>query len=658
VEPLPLPPPAVDVERARAYPSVRLFTDRAEAVRPGFALDATTVEPVVRICRALDGIPLAIELAAARLRAMTPAQVARRLDDRFRLLAAGSRTALPRHRTLRALIDWSWDLLDEAEQALLRRLAVFSGGAAPETIRRVCAGGAVDPADVPDWLAALVEKSLVVIEERDGEVRYRLLQTIREYGLERLREAGESYRFHHEHAVEYLTLAQRAEPWLRTAQQLTWLHRLDAEQDNLHAALRWALTERKAALAVRLAVALGWYWWLRGQRGEGGGLTEEALLLANSAGLADDATALAYATGAMLLAGRADPDRTSAWLARSAEMVAQRGIRHPLLRLVGPMLHCLDEEPTDRAGDAFAQLVGDPDPWLGGVSRLLRAQIKLNAGARVEDALADLADTLTLLRRSGDRWGISIGLYSLADLAARRGDHAAAIADLEQAIAAMAALGATEDIVQMRCRLAQQYWLTGARDRGWATLAQAEREAVAIGSVKGRAAVGYVRGELLRAQDGREPSDGDIELFTDALAGEIPLSPHWRAMLMTALGHLALGRGQPRDSRRHLDAALEVALATRDVYIVSMVLAGYADLAMAHDQPRRAAELLGAADAIRGGADLSALDALRVAEAARVALGAADFTEAYARGRARRLADVPELVGIPCDEPPGITADA
>jgi predicted ATPase/DNA-binding SARP family transcriptional activator len=207
VEPLAMPPADAPAREVTCYPSVRLFADRAAAVRPGFAVDDQTVAPVVRICRALDGMPLAIELAAARLRSMTPEQVATRLDDRFRLLTGGSRTALPRHQTLRAVVDWSWELLDEAERALLRRLAVFAGGATAEAAEQVCAGP-VAAADVFDLLTVLVDKSLVVAVG-DGRPRYRLLETIRAYGLERLAEAGEAEQVRRLHAEHFLALAER-----------------------------------------------------------------------------------------------------------------------------------------------------------------------------------------------------------------------------------------------------------------------------------------------------------------------------------------------------------------------------------------------------------------------------------------------------------------
>jgi predicted ATPase len=287
----PLAMPAEDVAPAEAarYPAVRLFADRGAAARPGFAVDEATVAPVLRICRALDGIPLALELAAARLRALSPEQIAGRLDDRFRLLADGSRPALPRHQTLRAVVDWSWDLLDDSERVLLRRLAVFAGGATLEAVERVCADpgpglGGLARDDVLYLLAALVDKSLVVAGEdgEAGEVRYRLLETVRAYGQERRRQAGEDEALHRAHAAYFLDLAERADPRLRGHDQLGWIARLSAERDNLHTALRWAVDTPDATMALRLVVALGWYWLLRSARAEATGWAAQVQPLASS----------------------------------------------------------------------------------------------------------------------------------------------------------------------------------------------------------------------------------------------------------------------------------------------------------------------------------------------------------------------------------------
>jgi predicted ATPase len=254
-----------------AYASVRLLRDRAVAARPDFELGAGNADEVARICRALDGMPLAIELAAVWLRTLTPAQLAERLDDRFALLTGGSRIALPRHRTLRAVVDWSWDLLTADEQVLARRLAVFPAGATLAMAEQVCADELLPAEQVLPALSGLVDKSIIAAGQSADAVpgpRYRMLETVRAYGLERLAEAGEQDRVRDAFASRYLDLAETADPRLRAPGQGRWLRELAAEQDNLHAALRWAITRRDADTALRFVRALGWYWVLRGQPGE------------------------------------------------------------------------------------------------------------------------------------------------------------------------------------------------------------------------------------------------------------------------------------------------------------------------------------------------------------------------------------------------------
>ena len=223
---------------------------------------------MVRVCLALDGMPLAIELAAARLRTMSLDQLASLLDDRFRLLTGGSRTALPHHRTLRAVVDWSWELLTGAERMILRRLAVFSGGATLDAAEQICGGAPAGRGDVLDLLAALTDKSLLRAEG-DGAPRYRMLDTIKEYARDRLAESGESELARHAHLAYFTALAETADPHLRRAEQLEWLATLEAEHDNIAAALRGALAAGEAHGAMRLAAGAGWYWWLGGHKAEG-----------------------------------------------------------------------------------------------------------------------------------------------------------------------------------------------------------------------------------------------------------------------------------------------------------------------------------------------------------------------------------------------------
>ncbi len=240
VEPLALPEGDASPGEIESSPAVQLLRDRAGAVRRDLATDARTLSSMARVCRALDGMPLAIELAAARSRTMSFDQLASRLDDRFRLLTGGSRTALPRHRTLRAVVDWSWELLTDAERMVLRRLAVFSGGASLEAAERVCAGDVVEQEQVLELVTALTEKSLL-LAEGDSAPRYRMIGTIKEYAGHRLAEAGESDSVRRAHLGYFTELAETAEPHLRRAEQLDWLAVLEAEHDNLGAAMRGAI---------------------------------------------------------------------------------------------------------------------------------------------------------------------------------------------------------------------------------------------------------------------------------------------------------------------------------------------------------------------------------------------------------------------------------
>jgi predicted ATPase/class 3 adenylate cyclase len=266
-------PPA---EALIQFEAARLFADRATAALPAFRLTEQNATAVARVCSQLDGIPLAIELAAARVKVLPVAKIAERLDDRFRLLTGGSRTALPRQQTLRALIDWSYDLLSENERALLRRLSVFAGGWTLEAAETVCAGEGIEPGEVLELLTALVEKSLVLYEPQRADARYRLLETVRQYSRDRLLESGESESVRGRHLDFVLSLFERAEPLLLGPEQIVWLDRLEAEHDNLRAALEWAgATQGEAQL--RLAGAALWFWEMRSHYAEGRQWFQQAL---------------------------------------------------------------------------------------------------------------------------------------------------------------------------------------------------------------------------------------------------------------------------------------------------------------------------------------------------------------------------------------------
>jgi predicted ATPase/class 3 adenylate cyclase len=285
------------------YEAVQLFIDRASAAVASFAVTNQNAPAVAQLCVRLDGIPLAIELAAVRVKAMSVEQINGRIEDRFRLLTGGSRTALPRQQTLRALIDWSYDLLTEGERSVLRWLSVFSGGWTLEAAEAVCTGNGIEEWEVLDLLAQLVQKSLVNHEEAGGEGRYRLLETVRQYAGDRLLEAGEAAPPRDRHFRFFLQLALQAEPLLQGPDLRAWLDRLETEHDNLRAALTWSLANSEVESAVRLADSLQGFWYLQGHQSEQREWLAKLLALLGTARTAARATVLAHAGEAAMEQG-------------------------------------------------------------------------------------------------------------------------------------------------------------------------------------------------------------------------------------------------------------------------------------------------------------------------------------------------------------------
>ena len=264
--PLPEIKGTLSPKELHAFASIELFDERAGNAKIGFAMDERNASSIVQICRRLDGIPLAIELAAARIKVLSVDEIASRLDDRFSLLTSGSRTAIPRHQTLRATIDWSYDLLTEPERLLFRRLSVFVGGFTLEGAEAVCSSGALKRIDILDPLGRLVDKSLVIVDQTDttGKTRFRLLETIRQYALEKLIELGEAPAIRDRHLEYYLDLAEKFEPNLFTNEAAAWFTRLEFEIDNIRTAMDWATNSGKADLALRIAGALVYFWFSHG----------------------------------------------------------------------------------------------------------------------------------------------------------------------------------------------------------------------------------------------------------------------------------------------------------------------------------------------------------------------------------------------------------
>lgn len=634
VEPLAVPTDASPGEAA-ASPAVRLLRDRAGAVRKDLEADEQTLSTMVRVCRALDGMPLAIELAAARLRTMSINQLANRLDDRFRLLTSGSRTALPRHRTLRAVVDWSWELLTDAERAVLRRLSVFSGGASLEAAERVCAGDAVEQDDVLELLTSLAEKSLLV-SEGDGAPRYRMISTIREYAADRLAEAGESDLARQAHLAYFTELAETAEPHLRRAEQLDWLATLEAEHDNIGAAMRGAIAAGEAQAAMRLAAAAGWYWWLGGRRAEGIELMIAATEVPGE--VTDDVRALAYGLVVLFVtSGRGDEHQGAEWIHKAYRFSQQSRHRNPLLGLVTPLERILQAPET--AVSAFESLLDSEDPWVRALARWQAGKMRIMFGQAGRDAEANLELALAEFRALGERFGISLALAELAGQLATRGEFAGACEHYEQAVAVITEVGAVEDVIRLRTQQALLYWLQGDRDSSAAAIAEAERCAQGVTWPHALVELALAKAELARRGGDTAEARRQLGIAT-AVLGDEAEQAHISAAIHDALGYLA---DDPRETRTHRVAAWQAASEAGHPFLIAQILVGVADLALRRDQHEQAARLLGASVAVRGLPDRAHPDAARIERDARRHLGEARFAEVTQEGARSSAAELVEV---------------
>ncbi len=623
VAPLVLPAEHAGPGEIESAPAVRLLRDRASAVRNDFVVDTSTLATMARVCRALDGMPLAIELAAARLRTMSIDQLANRLDDRFRLLTGGSRTALPRHRTLRAVIDWSWELLTDAERLVLRKMSVFSGGAGLEAAERVCVGDAVEPEDVLELLIALVEKSLLVAEG-DSAPRYRMLGTIKEYAEQRLAEAGESDLARRAHLAFFTELTETADPHLRRAGQLTWLATLDAEHDNITAAMRSALAAGDAQAAMRLAAGTGWYWWLSGHRAEGMELITAAVELPGEVG--DEIRATVYALAVTFAsAGRAsDAEQAAEWIHEAYRLAQRSRSRNPMLSLVVPLEHML--RGPEAILPAWQSLLDHDDRWVRALARLHLGKSRIMLGHAGTDADADLETALTEFRAVGERFGISFALTELADRIATRGEFADACRYYEQAITAVTELGAVEDVIRMRSRQAQLYWLLGDSDASNAVSAEAERHAERVTWPEALAELALSKAELARWRGDAAEAHRQLDIAAAMLGDE---ADKLRAVTHDLLGYLADDLDRARDYHA---GAYQAAAEAGHAPMVAQVLVGLADLALRRDQPEQAVRLLASSDTVRGLPDRALPDTTRIERAARSRLGDTKFAEAAREG--------------------------
>ena len=438
-----LPP----LQELRSYEAIRLFAERANAVVPAFELTEHNAPAIARLCRILDGMPLAIELAAARVRVLSVEQISSRLEDSFALLTGGSRTALPRQRTLGAAIGWSYELLSEEEQVLLGELSVFAGGFALEAAESVCSGEDIEEHEVLDLLTRLVDKSLVQVSEQGGEARYRLLETVRQYGREKLEESGEEPDIRRRHADFFLQFAERVEPRINGKDRGFWLGRLEAEHDNLRAALAWSQETAEAETALRLAGALSWFWYHREYWSEWRRWLDGALAIRESARASGRTAARAKALsgGGFLAWMQGDQSLARSQLEESVALWREvgdgQGLAQALRFLSGSFESGGDYAAARPLAEESVRLFREGEDTFGLGITLSRLGITALAQGDHAAARAALEEGVAICREIGDDWALALALRNLGIGALREGEHGEAVARLAESLGVLKETG-------------------------------------------------------------------------------------------------------------------------------------------------------------------------------------------------------------------------
>jgi predicted ATPase/DNA-binding SARP family transcriptional activator len=638
------PGPAIAPEALEGFDAVRLFIERAAAADPGFVLDEASGPVVAELCRRLDGLPLAIELAAARVRALPPAELAARLEDRFRLLAGGARALDPRQQTLRATVDWSWDLLEERDRRLLRRLSVFSGGWTVAAAETVCGGDGLDPAEVLDGLFRLVDRSLIVrVAAAEGEpARFAMLETLRAYGAERLAEAGEAETVAARHTAWCLALAEEAAAH-RTARP--WLRRVAADYDNLRAALDRATAAPDHDTVLRLAGALGWYWWTQ-RTIEGRQRLADALALTEGQPPTPQ-LARTLQAAAMVEVSLSPTELTDAQARRARELFERFGDRWGAafcnlllawteLQRAGP-----GEEGARLVEEAHATFAELGDPW--GEAYAGRARFAFESYYRglSEDAEEAGQRALAQFQALDDQWGLAQTHFSLGELARARGDLAGAATSFEAALAAARESGPLWAQMASLASLGGLLALQGEDDRVAALYAEAVALIRRTGQPRGfghlyneLGSLARVRGELERA---RHLHAEALVILREIVGWSVP---HTLAQLACAEARL----GDLEAAEAHLREAAELLRTSPQPATAASILVGAALVAVGRDRPEEAARLLAAAEAVHGRIGMVPIGAERheaglVAEAARARLDPGALAAARAAGQALAAGD-------------------
>ncbi|HYN88544.1 MAG TPA: tetratricopeptide repeat protein, partial [Ardenticatenaceae bacterium] len=605
-------PPITEFTR---YEAVCLFVERAAAVLPTFRVTSHNAAALVEVCHRLDGIPLAIELAAARVKVLTVAQVAEHLNDAFRLLVQRSHAEAPRHQTLRATIDWSHELLSSKEQVLLRRLSVFAGGYSLEAVEAVCAGNGIEQQEILDLLSDLVDKSLVAPAEQDvpgGEARYRLLETLRQYSQEKLEESGEGDSVRRCHARYFLALVEAVEPKLTTREQGVWLAWLEMQHDNLRAALACARQQAMgggAETALRLAGALWRFWSMRGYWSEGREWLESVLSLPGAA-------------EAMAARGKA--------LYGAGSLAYSQDDYHAA--------HVLLEESV-----AIRRALGDTQGVamsLQHLGTLAREQEALNPRPDYTRAKALSEESLALFRELDHAMGVAGSLHDLGVAVMYQGDYAAARPILEQSLALYRQVGHDSGASHILALLGEVAWRQGSFELARSLL----EESLAI-----RRELGYKYGiaESLGELGIAARLQGDLERAVGLLEESLALyrelgARRGIAAMLHHLGHAARDLGNHERATACLAESLALSRDLGETQRIAECLLGLAGVYAGQERlssARRAARLLGAVEALAEAhhASLPAserADYARFLIALRGQLSEAAFTSAWAEGRA------------------------
>jgi predicted ATPase/DNA-binding CsgD family transcriptional regulator len=554
------------VESLPRYESARLFLERAAAVKPTFALTERNAASVAQVCYRLDGIPLAIELAAAKAKVLSVEQIADRLDDCFRLLATGGRTAMPRHRTLHATMDWSHELLPDEERALFRRLSVFAGGFTLEAAESVCAGEELERDEVLELLSHLVDKSLVVARERDGEARYRLLETVRQYAWEKLSESGEAERFREQHAGYYLALAEEAEPELKGERQVAWLERLERERDNLRVAMAWLLGRGELEEAARLGWALWLFWGIRAHFAEGRRWMEQALSAEGSAAMPASARAKALYVAGMMANYQGDH--------RSAEPLVDESLG-------------LFRELEDRLGTAYA---------------LSNAGFAASGQGHHQRAITLNEESVHLFLEVGEKWGAAVQSCFLAVAWRDQGDHGRAKRLAERGLALSREVGERQTITAALYTLATLAQAESDHERardlfeeGLKLSAELGNEADVAHCLEGLASIAGAMGRMVRAARLWGAEEALLEEIEAAVYTYVPDRSLHRSRVTAARARLgeeafeaAWAEGRAMTSEQAIEYALDrspapetaapetypAGLSTREVEVLRLVAQG------------------------------------------------------------------------------------